>query len=98
VFLEDWLISSFKYLTSIFLDMPDEPVLDWDRVIHKNVRAADGEEPAGTIVVVDNEGVHIESAGDRVHAIIPKSLVSGFNGAQVFLNKPITELGEYIRR
>ena len=42
--------------------MPDEPVADWDRVIHKNVRASDGE-PAGTIVAVDNEGVHIESAG-----------------------------------
>jgi len=42
--------------------MSDEPVLDWDRVIHKNVRASDGE-PAGTIVAVDNEGVHIESAG-----------------------------------
>jgi hypothetical protein len=67
-------------------------VLDWDRVIHKNVRAAGGE-PAGTIVVIDNEGVHIESAGDRVHAIIPKSLVSGLNEAEVFLNKPITELG-----
>jgi hypothetical protein len=76
--------------------MPDEPVLDWDRVIHKNVRAADGE-PAGTIVAIDNEGIHIESAGDIVHAIIPKSIVSGFNGAEVFLNKPITELGQYIR-
>jgi hypothetical protein len=31
------------------------------------------------------------------HAIIPKSLVSGFNKAEVFLNKPITELGQYIR-
>ncbi|MFL6488636.1 MAG: hypothetical protein ACJ70V_03325 [Nitrososphaera sp.] len=40
--------------------MSDEPVLDWDRVIHKNVRASDGE-PAGTIVAVDNKGVHIES-------------------------------------
>ncbi|HKI06764.1 MAG TPA: hypothetical protein VKA09_00050 [Nitrososphaeraceae archaeon] len=62
--------------------MPDEPVADWDRVIHKNVRASDGE-PAGTIVAVDSEGVHIESAGDRIHAIIPKSLVFGFNGAEV---------------
>jgi hypothetical protein len=72
--------------------MPDEPVLDWHRVIHKNVRAADGE-PAGTIVAVDNEGVHIESAGDRVHAIIPKSLVSGFNGAEVFSTSLLWNLG-----
>ena len=78
--------------------MSDEPpVLDWDRVIHKNVRAADGE-PAGNIVAVDEEGVHIESAGDRVHAIVPKSIVAGFDGAEVTLNKPFAELGQYIRR
>ncbi|MFL6492862.1 MAG: hypothetical protein ACJ70O_07175 [Nitrososphaera sp.] len=40
----------------------------------------------------------MNQAGDRIHAIIPESLVSGFNGAEVFLNKPITELGQYIRR
>ena len=75
----------------------EEPVLDWERVIHKNVRAADGQ-PAGNIVAVDEESIHVESAGDRVHAIIPKSLVSGFNGAEVLLKKPYAELGEYIRQ
>jgi hypothetical protein len=75
----------------------EEPVLDWDRVIHKNVRASDGQ-PAGNIVAIDEKGVHIESAGDRVHAIIPKSLVSGFNGAEVMLKKPYAELRDYIQR
>jgi hypothetical protein len=75
----------------------EEPVLDWDRVIHKNVRAADGQ-PAGNIVAIDEEGIHIESAGDRVHAIIPKSLVSGFDGAEVSLKKTYAELGQYLRQ
>lgn len=34
----------------------------------------------------------------RVHAIILKSLVSGFNGAEITLNKPIPELGQYTYR
>jgi hypothetical protein len=77
--------------------MSDEPVADWDAVIHKNVRASDGM-PAGNIVAIDEEGIHIESAGDRVHAVIPKSIVSGFNGAEVTLSKPFAELRQYIRR
>ena len=75
--------------------MSDEPVPDWDAVIHKNVRASDGM-PAGNIVAIDEEGTHIESAGDRVHAVIPKSIVSGFNGAEVTLSKPFAELRQYI--
>ena len=75
----------------------EEAVQDWDRVIHKNVRASDGQ-PAGNIVAVDAEGIHIESAGDQVHAVIPKSLVSGFDGAEVWLKKPYAELGQYIRQ
>jgi hypothetical protein len=77
--------------------MSDEPVPDWDTVIHKNVRASDGM-PAGNIVAIDEEGIHIESAGDRVHAVIPKSIVSGFNGAEVTLSKPFAEVRQYIRR
>jgi hypothetical protein len=38
------------------------------------------------------------SSKTRVHAIIPKSLVAGFDGAEVTLNKPIAELGQYRRR
>jgi hypothetical protein len=75
--------------------MSDEPVPDLDAVIHKNVRASDGM-PAGNIVAIDEEGIHIESAGDRVHAVIPKSVVSGFNGAEVTLSKPFAELRQYI--
>lgn len=76
--------------------MSDEPVPDWDAVIHKNVGASDGM-PAGNIVAIDEKGIHIESAGDRLHAVIPKSIVSGFNGAEVTLSKPFAERRQYIK-
>ncbi|HEY9407694.1 MAG TPA: hypothetical protein VIP53_09630 [Nitrososphaera sp.] len=76
--------------------MSDEPVPDWNAVIHKNVRASDGM-PARNIVAIDEEGIHIESAGDRLHAVIPKSIVSGFNGAEVTLSKPFAERRQYIK-
>ena len=75
--------------------MLDEPVPDWTAVIHKNVRASDGM-LAGNIVAIDEEEIHIESAGDRVHAVIPKSIVSGFNDAEVTLSKPFADLRQYI--
>jgi hypothetical protein len=75
--------------------MLDEPVPDWTAVIHKNVRPSDGT-PAGNIVAIDEEEIHIESAGHRVHAVIPKSIVSGFNDAEVTLSKPFAEVCQYI--
>lgn len=75
--------------------MSDESVPDWNAIIHKNVRTSDGM-PAENIVAIDEEGIHIESAGDRVHAVIPKSIVSGFNDAEVTLSKPFAELRQYI--
>jgi hypothetical protein len=71
-------------------------VLDWDSVIHKNVSSSDGE-PAGNIVAVEGDMVFIESSGDRVHLQIPKSVVAGYNGAEVTLNKPRSELREYVK-
>ena len=75
--------------------MSDESVPDWNAVIHKNLRTSDGM-PAENIVAIDEEGIHIESAGDTVHAVIPKSIVSGFNDAEVTLSKPFAELRQYI--
>jgi len=65
------------------------------RLSTKNVRTSDGM-LAENIVAIDEEGIHIESAGDRVHAVIPKSIVSGFNDAEVTLSKPFAELRQYV--
>ncbi len=76
--------------------MDEDTIIDWERVIHKNVRTSDGL-GAGNIVAIDGDNLIIESAGDQVHAVYPKSLVGGFNGAEVILNKPYAELGRYIK-
>jgi len=77
--------------------MSDEepPVLDWSRVIHKNVRSADGV-AAGNIAAEKGDKIFIQSAGGEVHAVIPKTLVKSFNGAEVMLKKPWADLGDYI--
>ncbi|AFU58444.1 hypothetical protein Ngar_c15090 [Candidatus Nitrososphaera gargensis Ga9.2] len=60
--------------------MPSEPVVDWDSIIHKNIRSSDGQ-PAGNVVAIEGDTILIESQGDPVHGAIPKSLVARFNGA-----------------
>jgi hypothetical protein len=41
---------------------------------------------SGKTTVLDTRGFVTESAGERVHAIFPKSLVASFNGAEVRLS------------
>jgi hypothetical protein len=68
-----------------------EVILDWDRVVHKNVRTSDNE-PVGNIIAVDNDSIIITSQGGRSEYKIPKSKVELFNGAEVFLNFPYGQL------
>jgi hypothetical protein len=55
--------------------MPEEdsPVLDWDRIVHKNVRSNDGQD-AGNIDAVD--AVHEKSTSYQNHrskdSMVPK--------------------------
>ena len=76
--------------------MPEEDsaVLDWDRVVHKNVRSNDGQD-AGNVDAVDAESVVIISEGARKEYKIPKSQVEGFNGAELFLKLSIAELNKF---
>jgi hypothetical protein len=68
-----------------------EAVLDWDCIVHKNVRTSDNE-PVGNIIAVDNDSMIITSQGGRSEYKIPKSKVELFNGAEVFLNFPYGQL------
>jgi uncharacterized protein (TIGR02271 family) len=67
---------------------PGDAVVNWDRIIHKNVRTLDNQGMGKVIAVPNNEDTIIISSqggGDRYK--IPRSLVSGFNGAEVILNQ-----------
>ena len=76
--------------------MPEEDsaVLDWDRIVHKNVRSNDGQD-AGNVDAVDADSVVIITEGARKEYKIPKSQVEGFNGAEVFLKLSIAELEKF---
>jgi hypothetical protein len=76
--------------------MPDEDsaVLDWDRIVHKNVRSRDGQD-AGNVDAVDADSIVIITEGARKEYKLPKSEVDGFNGAEVFLKSSIAELEKF---
>jgi hypothetical protein len=76
--------------------MPEEdsPVLDWDRIVHKNVRSRDGQD-AGNVDAIYADSIVIITGGARKEFQVPKSQVDGFNGAEVFLKSSIAELEKF---
>jgi hypothetical protein len=68
------------------------PVINWDRIIHKNVRTADNQGMGKVIAVPDNEDTIIISSqsADDIYKV-PRSMVAGFNGAEVQLGIPSQE-------
>ena len=71
--------------------MSDPAVIDWDRIIHKNVRSKDME-GAGNVVAIDGDSVIISTQGAQHQYKIPKSHVEGYNGAEVYLDLSVSEL------
>jgi hypothetical protein len=72
----------------------EPPVLDWDRIVHKNLRSKNNED-AGNVAAVDEDSITVISEGARNEYKIPKSAVEGFDGAEVFLKLSIAELKNY---
>src|SRR5215213_7162845 len=67
---------------------PGDAVVNWDRIIHKNVRTLDNQGMGKVIAVPNDEDTIIissQSGGEQYK--IPKSFVLGFNGAEVLLNE-----------
>jgi len=65
-----------------------DAVVNWDRIIHKNVRTLDNQGMGKVIAVPNDEDTIIissQSGGEQYK--IPRSSVSGFNGAEVLLNE-----------
>jgi uncharacterized protein (TIGR02271 family) len=65
---------------------PGGPVINWDRIIHKNVRTADNQAMGKVIAVPDDEEsviISSQSANDIYR--VPRSMIAGFNGAEVQL-------------
>ena len=65
--------------------MSEDAVVDWESIIHKNVRSKDGQD-AGNVDAVEGNTVVITSEGDRKEYNLPKSQVAGYDGAEVIEN------------
>src|SRR6185437_7705453 len=74
--------------------MSDPAVIDWNRIIHKNVRSKDMQ-GAGNIVAIDGDSVIISTQGAQHQYKIPKSHVEGYNGAEVFLDIAVSDLSSF---
>ncbi len=73
--------------------LPEAAVLNWNSVIHKNVRTKDGE-PLGYIASEDNGFILILASGSQEYKI-PKPHVDAFDGSQVFLDLEFGEVSRY---
>jgi hypothetical protein len=74
--------------------MSEDPVVNWDSIVHKNVRSKDGQD-AGNVDAIEEDTVIITSEGDRKEYNLPKTQVEGYNGAEVFLKITFGELEQY---
>src|SRR5215210_4185637 len=75
---------------------PGDAVVNWDRIIHKNVRTMDNQGIGKVIAVPNDEDTIIissQSGGEQYK--IPRSFVSGFNGAEVLLNETAYKIASY---
>ena len=74
--------------------MTEPAVLDWDRIIHKNVRSSDGQD-VGNVDATYGDSVVIITEGAREEYKVPKSQVEAYNGAEVLLKLTAYELEKY---
>ena len=72
----------------------DSPVVDWDAIVHKNVRSSDRGD-VGNVDATDEDSIVVITEGARGEYRIPKSEVQGFDGAEVFLKPTLVELKKY---
>jgi hypothetical protein len=74
--------------------MSDSPVVDWEAIVHKNVRSKDRAD-VGNVDAIETDAIVLITEGARGEYRIPKSEVEEFNGAEVFLRSNIAELKKY---
>jgi hypothetical protein len=69
-------------------------VADWEAIIHKTVRSSDGN-LVGNVDAVDNTSVFVSTEGGRTHYKLPKDVVEGYDGHQVGLTIPKSDLQKF---
>ncbi|MDQ3808245.1 MAG: hypothetical protein M3298_08775 [Thermoproteota archaeon] len=71
-----------------------EPVIQrWERVIHKNVRSKDRMD-VGNVISESGDTFTVMQGAKREYSI-PKSAVEGFDGSELYLSIPYSEVLRY---
>ena len=71
-----------------------EPVIRrWERVIHKNVRSNDRVD-IGNVISEAGDTFTVMQGASREYNI-PKSVVEGFDGSELYLSIPYSEVQRY---
>jgi len=73
--------------------MSEPAILHWERVIHKNVRSSDGAD-IGNIISEAGDTFTVMQGAKREYNIT-KSAVDGFDGSEVRLSVPYSEVLGY---
>ncbi len=82
-------------IKSLYLKlMSDSPVVDWETIVHKNVRSKDMAD-VGNVDALETDAIVVITEGARGEYRIPKTQVEAFDGAEVFLKSNIAELKKY---
>lgn len=67
-------------------------IQNWDRLVLKGVRSSDNGD-MGNIISIDKDSLFLMTG--RLVFKIPKSFVEGFNGSEVLLNVPSSEVMKF---
>jgi ferredoxin-fold anticodon binding domain-containing protein len=70
-----------------------ENIVNWDAIVHKNVRTSDRVD-AGNIIDIEPDTIVLER-GPTTEYVIPKDKVEGFDGSEVTLLISSKELDQY---
>lgn len=73
--------------------MSDPVIQRWERVMHKNVRSNDRID-IGNVISESGDTFTVMQGASREYNI-PKSAVEGFDGSEVYLSIPYTEVLKY---
>lgn len=76
------------------MTMSDSPVVDWEAIVHKNVRSKDRAD-VGNVDALEADSLVVITEGARGEYRIPKTEVEAFDGAEVFLKSDIAQLKKY---
>ncbi|MEO9320620.1 MAG: DUF2171 domain-containing protein [Nitrososphaera sp.] len=73
-----------------------EPIPNWEAIVHKNVRSRDGVDMGNVAEVDEKNLVIIQGVASEKEYNVPHSAVEEFNGAEVRLNVPYSQVKQFL--